>query len=212
MKLYSHWRSSASYRVRIALNLKALTFEQVTLDLGKSHADQHRPEYRRVNPQGVVPSLELDDGTVLTQSMAIIEYLEEAWPEPSLLPKRIEDRALVRSLSQIVCGDMHPLHTTRLINYLGETLSQQQISIDRWIAHWSTIGLRAIETLIGNDGYCFGEAISMADVFLVPEVYAARRFNVDLEPFERIKRVEERCNGLEPFQSAHPSRQPDAAS
>ena len=211
MKLYSHWRSSASYRVRIALNLKALTCEHVTLDLDKSHADQHRPEYRRVNPQGVVPSLELDNGTVLMQSMAIIEYLEEAWPEPRLLPKRIEDRALVRALSQMVCADMHPLHATRLIDYLGNALSLHQVWIDRWIAHWSTLGLRAIEGLIGNDGYCVGGAITMADVFLVPEVYAARRFKVDLEAFERIKRVEERCNGLEAFQLAHPLRQPDAA-
>lgn len=210
MKLYSHWRSSASYRVRIALNLKSLTYEHVTLDLDKGHADQHRPQYRRVNPQGVVPSLELDDGTVLMQSLAIIEYLEEVWPEPPLLPKRIEDRALVRALSQIVCADMQPLHTTRLINYLGEALSSHQDSIHRWIAHWSTIGFRAIEGLIGNDGYCVGEAITMADVFLVPEVYAARRFEVDLAPFERIRRVEEQCNGLKAFQLAHPSRQPDA--
>ena len=169
MKLYSHWRSSASYRVRIALNLKALTCEHVTFDLDKSHADQHRPEYRRVNPQGVVPSLELENGRVLMQSMAIIEYLEEAWPEPRLLPKRIEDRALVRALSQVVCADMHPLHTTRLIDYLGAELSLHQVSIDHWITHWSTSGLRAIEELIGNDGYCVGGAITMADIFLVPE-------------------------------------------
>jgi len=210
MKLYSHWRSSASYRVRIALNLKALTYEQVTLDLDKSQAAQHRPEYIRVNPQSVVPSLELDDGTVLMQSMAIIEYLEETWPEPPLLPKRVEDRALVRALSQMVCADMHPLHTTRLIDYLGEALALNQVSIDRWIAHWSTKGLRAIEKLIGNNG-CVGETLTMADVFLVPEVYAARRFKVDLMPFEKIRKVEERCNGLEAFQLAHPSRQPDAA-
>src|SRR6266581_4819643 len=211
MRLYSHWRSSASYRVRIALNLKGITYEHVTLDFDKSHADQHRPEYRRLNPQGVVPSLELDDGTVLMQSMAIVEYLEEASPEPRLLPERLEDRALVRALSQMVCADMHPLHTTRLIGYLGQALSLHQISIDRWIADWSAPGLGAIEGLIGNDGYCVGGAITMADVFLIPEVYAARRFKVDLESFERIRRVEERCNGLEAFQRAHPSRQPDAA-
>src|SRR5215471_12362812 len=129
MKLYSHWRSSASYRVRIALNLKGLAYEYVPLHLGKSHADQHRPEYRRVNPQGVVPSLELDDGAVLMQSMAIVEYLEEMWPEPHLLPKKMEDRALVRALSQMVCSDMHPLHTTRLIDYLGAAISLNQVSI-----------------------------------------------------------------------------------
>jgi maleylacetoacetate isomerase len=212
MKLYSHWQSSASYRVRIALNLKALTCEQVTLNLHKSHAAQHRPEYRRVNPQGVVPSLELDDGAALMQSMAIIEFLEETWPEPPLLPKSVEDRALVRALSQIVCADMHPLHTTRVIDYLEETLSLHQDSIDRWIAHWSTMGLRAIEGLIDDSGYCVGETVTMADVFLVPEVYAARRFKVDLEPFEKIRMVEKRCNELEAFQLAHPSRQPDAAA
>src|SRR5215468_6725498 len=123
MKLYSHWRSSASYRARIALNLKGLTYECVPLDLDKNRADQHRPEYRRVNPQGVVPSLELDNGNVLMQSMAIIEYLEEIRPLPCLLPKSSEDRALVRALSQIVCADMHPLHTTRLLDHLGQALS-----------------------------------------------------------------------------------------
>jgi maleylacetoacetate isomerase len=117
MKLYSHWRSSASYRVRIALNLKALTYEQVTIDLDKKHAAQHHLEYGRINPQGVVPSLELDDDTALMQSTAIIEYIEETWPEPPLLPKRAEERAFVRALSQIVCADMHPLHTTRVIEY-----------------------------------------------------------------------------------------------
>src|SRR5215471_1144896 len=210
MKLYTHWRSSASYRVRIALNLKALTYEHVTVDLNRKRSDQNRPEYRRVNSQGVVPSLELDNGTILMQSMAIIEYLEEAWPEPRLLPKRAEDRALVRALSQIVCADTHPLHTTRLIGYLGDVLSLDQDSIDRWIAHWSAPGLRTIEGLIGKCGFCVGEAITMADVFLIPEIYAARRFKVDLEPFERIRRVEERCNGLVAFQLAHPSHQPDA--
>jgi maleylacetoacetate isomerase len=127
-----------------------------------------------------------------------------------LLPKKSEDRALVRALSQMVCADMHPLHTTRLIDYLGHVLSLDQVSIKRWIAHWSTIGLRAVEELIGKDGYCVGGAVTMADVFLVPEVYAARRFEVDLESFERIRRVEEQCNSLEAFQLAHPSRQPDA--
>ena len=211
MKLYSHWRSSASYRVRIALNLKGLTYEYVPLDLDKKRADQHRPEYRRVNPQGVVPSLELDNGVILMQSMAIVEYLEEAWPDPHLLPEQIEDRARARALSQMVCSDMHPLHTTRLIDYLGQALSLNQPSIDSWIAHWCNIGLSTIEALIGNDGYCVGGAISMADVFLVPEIYAARRFKVDLAPFKRIRRVEERCNSLEAFQLAHPARQLDAA-
>ena len=211
MKLYSHWRSSASYRVRIALNLKGLTYEYVPLDLDKKRADQHRPEYKRVNPQGVVPSLQLDNGVILMQSMAIVEYLEEAWPEPHLLPEQIEKRARARALSQMVCSDMHPLHTTRLIDYLGQAPSLKPDSIDRWIAHWCNIGLSAIEGLIGNDGYCVGEAISIADVFLVPEVYAARRFKVDLAPFKRIRMVEEHCNGLEAFQLAHPARQPDAA-
>jgi len=197
--------------VRIALNLKSFIYELATLDLNMRHADQHRPEYRRVNPQGVVPSLELEDGTILMQSMAIIEYLEEARPEPHLLPKRIEDRALVRALSQLVCADMHPLHTTRLIDYLGQELSMHQDAIHGWIAHWSTIGLKAMEQLIGNDGYCVGGTVTMADVFLVPEIYAARRFKVDLAPFERIRRVEQRCNDLEAFTLGHPSRQPDAS-
>jgi len=208
VKLYSHWRSSASYRVRIALHLKGLACEHVTLDLDKGHADQHRAEYRRINPQGVVPSLQLDDGATLMQSIAIIEYLEEAYPEPRLLPRRLEERALVRALSQMVCADMHPLHTTRLIDYLSVSLDQA--SIDRWIAHWTTSGLRAIEGFIGEDGYCVGGALTMADVFLVPEVYAARRFKVNLDPFERIRKVEERCKALKAFQLAHPSRQPDA--
>jgi len=164
MKLYTHWRSSASYRVRIALNLKALTYEHVTVDLNRKRSDQNRPEYRRVNSQGVVPSLELDNGTILMQSMAIIEYLEEAWPEPRLLPKRAEDRALVRALSQIVCADTHPLHTTRLIGYLGDMLSLDQGSIDRWITYWSATSLRTIEGLIGDTGFCVGEAATMADV------------------------------------------------
>ena len=212
MKLYSHWRSSASYRVRIALNLKGLTYEYVPLDLDKNRSDQHRPEYRRVNPQGVVPSLELDNGVVLMQSMAIVEYLEEAWPAPHLLPEQMEDRARARSLSQMVCSDMHPLHTTRLIDYLEQKLSLKQASIDSWIARWCNSGLSTIEGLIRNDGYCVGGALSIADVFLVPEVYAARRFKIDLAPFKRIRKVEERCAGLEAFQLAHPLRQPDAST
>ena len=210
MKIYSHWRSSASYRLRIAMNLKGVPHELVAINLTPGRSEQLSPEYRRINKQGIVPSLILDDGTVLTQTMAIIEYLDEDFRDPLLLPERPEERARVRALCQIVCADMHPLHTTRVIEHLKHARVQDDDSAKAWIAHWVTPGLRAIEALIGERDTCIGSVVTMADVFLVPEVYAAHRFGVDIDPFPKIRRVDEYCSRLAAFRDAHPAAQPDA--
>ena len=136
MKLYSHWQSSASYRVRIALNLKQVDYLQTTVDLAPTKSQQHRPEFKAVNPQGLVPTLVLNNGTVLSQSMAIIEYLEELVPVPSLLPVEAAARARVRAIAQIVASDMHPLHTTRVFTYLANSLDLEPSAIDCWTSHW----------------------------------------------------------------------------
>jgi maleylacetoacetate isomerase len=212
MNLYSHWRSSASYRLRIALHLKRVAFKQITVDLTPAQSAQHRPEFKTINPQGLVPSLVLDNGCVLTQSIATIEYLDELIAMPPLLPGDAAARARIRAMAQMVTSDMHPLHTTRVFEYMANTLRLDQLALDRWTSHWVTRSLAAIEVMIGDTGYCFDNAVTLADVVLVPEVYAARRFKVDLTPFPRVRRVDERCCALEAFALAHPSRQPDAPS
>jgi len=211
MKLHGYWRSSAAYRVRIALNLKDLTAEQVPVDLvAGAH---HRPEHLARQPQGIVPVLELDDGTCLTQSLAICEYLDEAHPEPSLLPEGPLARARVRALAQVVACDIHPVNNLRLLTYLTDTLGHSEGENLAWYRHWIAEGFQALEAMLSSPAtgaFCHGDAPTLADVCLVPQLYNARRFDCDLSPYPTLVRIGQACEALPAFADAHPSRQPDA--
>ena len=210
LTLYTYFRSSAAYRVRIAANLKGIRYRPQFVHLLKG--EQRLPAYRTLNPQGLVPVLVVDE-TALTQSLAIIEYLEEAYPEPPLLPKALKDRAYVRALAAIIACDIHPLNNLRVICYLKETLNQDEKARLAWIQHWIQEGLAAFEEhLYRTQGrFCFGDGPTLADVCLVPQVYNARRFGCDLNNFPRIQAIDQHCLALPAFQQAAPENQPDAA-
>jgi maleylpyruvate isomerase len=208
--LYTYFRSSAAYRVRIALNLKGLTAEMVPIHLQKQGGLNRKPEYRAINPQMRVPALKLDSGDVLIQSLAIIEYLDEAHPQPALLPDDLIARAKVRALAQLTACDIHPLNNVGPLRYLKNQLGQAQAQIDAWYRHWILDGFDALEALIEASPYACGKEVTLADICLVPQVYNARRFNVALERFPRIAAVEEACNQLPAFERARPENQPDA--
>ena len=212
MKLYNYYRSSAAYRVRIALNLKGITWQHVGVHLLKA---QHRaPDYLKLNPAGLVPSLVADDGAVLTQSLAIMEYLDEAMPDSTpLLPGGAVDRAHVRALALLLACDVHPLNNVRVLNYLTNELGATTDQKNAWIAHWMTLGLEAFEQTLEQSGtsghFCFDNTPTIADCSLVPQVFSARRFNVDLSKFPRVVAIDALCNTLPAFISAHPKNQPD---
>ena len=210
MKLYTYWRSTSSYRVRIALALKGLQVEQAFIHLMRNGGEQHGEAYRALNPQERVPTLVLDDGTALTQSPAIIEYLEEAYPVPPLLPADRTQRAKVRAVAAIIGCDIQPLHNLGPLTYLRRTLGQAEPEVDAWITTWAGSGLKAVETLIGDGPYCFGKTPGLADVYLIPQLYAARRFGVPLDAYPRIRRVEAEAEGHPAFVKAHPANQPDS--
>jgi maleylacetoacetate isomerase len=210
MKLYTYWRSTSSYRVRIALALKGFDVEQVFVHLARNGGQQHEPAFRVLNPQGRLPVLELGTDAVITQSPAILEYLEEIRPTPPLLPSDPVQRARVRAVAAIIGCDIHPLHNIGPLNYLRKTLDVPEPEVSKWIATWIGQGLAAVEALIGDRGFCFGPDPGLADVYLVPQVYAAQRFGVTLEDFPRIGRVERLALDHVCFRVAHPSRQPDA--
>ena len=210
MKLYTYWRSTSSYRVRIALALKGLEAEQTSVHLVRDGGEQHGAAYRAINPQGRVPSLVLDDGTVLTQSPAILEYLEEAFPSPPLLPSDPVGRARVRAVADIIACDIHPLHNVSPLNYLRRTLGQDEAAVNAWIATWIGEGLTAVESLIGDGPYCFGDAPGLADIHLIPQLYAARRFGVPLDACPCIRRIEAKAIEHPAFVKAHPANQPDS--
>lgn len=211
MKLYGYWRSTSSYRLRIALSLKGLVPETVPVHLVRDGGEHRGDAYRRINPQRRVPSLRLDDGRVLIQSPAIIEYLEELYPDPPLLPPDPVDRARVRAVAAIIGCDIHPLHNVGPLDHLRRDLGHGEAEVVAWITRWISEGFEAIEALIDGDGYCFGTAPGLADIYLVPQLYAARRFAVPLDPFPRIGRAVALAEAHPAFQAAHPSRQPDAA-
>ena len=210
MKLYTYWRSTSSYRVRIALALKGLETEQAFIHLVRSGGEQHGEAYRALNPQERVPTLVLDDGNALTQSPAIIEYLEETYPVPPLLPSDPTRRAKVRAVAAIIGCDIQPLHNLGPLTYLRRTLGQGEPEVSAWIATWAGSGLKAVEALIGDGPYCFGDAPGLADVYLIPQLYAARRFGVPLDAYPRIRRVEAEAEGHPAFVKAHPANQPDS--
>lgn len=210
MKLYSYFRSSAAYRVRIALNLKGLPYEMVPIHLTKDGGRQHAPEYRAINPQARVPSLEVSNGNILTQSMAIIEYLDETHPEPPLLPADALDRAQVRAIAQLIACDIHPLNNLVALQYLKRQLKHEQAQVDVWYHHWITEGFAALETLLGGGPYAWGASVTLADVCLVPQVANARRFKISLDKFPKIVAAETACLKLPAFDRARPENQPDA--
>lgn len=209
MILYGHAVSSASYRVRIALALKGLQVRTVLLDLRAG--EQRLEEYLRVNCQGLVPALALDDGTVLTQSVAIIEYLDEMYPDPPLLPRAPVARARVRALAQTITCDVHPLNNLRVLQYLEAEMHQAKAARDAWYGHWICLGFGALEHCLLADAatgrFCHGDAPSLADVCLVPQVANARRLAVDLGPYPRIVGIDAACRERQDFQSAAPERQ-----
>lgn len=210
MKLYNYFRSSASFRVRIALNLKGLPYEYVPIHLSKG--EQKTPEYAAMTAEQLVPMLELDNGQRLTQSMSIIEYLDETHPEPALLPADSLGRARVRALSQIVACEIHPLNNLRVLKYLVRDLKVAEDDKNGWYKHWVRLGLQAFEGQLQaspRSSYSHGEAPTMADCLLVPQIFNARRFDCDLTGLTRTMEVFEACMKLEAFQKAQPSACPD---
>lgn len=210
MKLYSYFRSSAAFRARIALNLKGLAHEIVPVHLVRDGGEHRTPAYRAINPQMRVPALELDDGQVLIQSQAIIEYLEETFPDPPLLPHDPLGRAKARAVAAVIGCDIHPLNNSGTLGYLRRGLGQEQAAIDAWYAHWIAAGFEAIEALIAPAPFAFGDSPGLADVFIVPQVFNAWRFKVPLDDFPKIRAVEAACHDLPAFQAAAPDAQPDA--
>jgi maleylacetoacetate isomerase len=210
MKLYGFFRSSAAFRVRIALNLKGLDYENVFVHLRRS--DQQQPAYRGVNPQGLVPTLE-DGEARLIQSLAIIEYLDETYPAPPLLPSRPADRARVRALADIVACDIHPINNLRVLRYLHGQLGHGEDVIGAWYNHWIALGFEALEQLLAGDrrtgAFCQGDQPGLADIALIPQVVNSERYRLDLAPYPTIARIYRRCMQLEAFAAAHPDRQAD---
>ena len=213
MKLYNFFRSGTSHRLRIALNLKGLAYQYGAVDL---RSEQHlAPDFKAVNPQGLVPALVLDDGRVLTQSPAILEWLEERYPEPALLPSNAEDRARVRALAAVVGCDIHPVNNRRILEALRHDFGADEAAVNRWCGTWIGAGFDAIEQLLAADArrgaFCFGQTPTLADVYLVPQVESARRFKIDLGRWPLISAVDAACGRLEAFARAVPQAQPDVS-
>jgi len=213
MKLYSYFRSSAAYRVRIALHLKGLAFDYAPVHLRKG--EQHEEAYRAVNRQQLVPTL-LDGDTVVTQSLAIIEYLDETKPEPALLPSTPAGRARVRAIALAICCDVHPLNNLRVLRYLVRTLNVGEEAKDAWYRHWIDTGLTALEAQLASDAptgrFCHGDVPTVADICLVPQLANARRTNIPLDGYPTLLRIDANSRALEAFARAAPDRQPDADS
>ena len=209
MELYSYFRSSAAFRVRIALNLKGLEYQQVPVNL--LNAEQLSEHYRQHNPQGLVPALALDDNTVLAQSMAIMEWLEEAYPQPALLPDTPLERAYVRGLCQHIACDVHPLNNMSVTNYLKAHLDADTTAVHNWYSHWMHRGFSAIEEQVssGNGQVCYGQTPGLADCLLIPQMFNAFRFEVDMAAFPTLCAIYEYCNSLDAFIAANPAYQPD---
>jgi maleylacetoacetate isomerase len=210
MKLYGYFRSSAAFRLRIALNLKGLDYDNAFIHLRRG--DQAQPDFRGVNPQGLVPVLEVD-GQVLSQSLPIIEYLDETHPEPPLLPPDAAGRARVRGLAAIVACDIHPINNLRVLRYLQRPLGHDHAAIETWYNHWIAEGFAALERLLAGDAhtgrFCHEDRPGLADIALVPQVVNSERYRLDLSPYPTITRIFDTCMTLNAFAAAHPERQPD---
>jgi maleylacetoacetate isomerase len=213
MKLYTFFRSSASYRVRIALNLKGLDYEQLPIHLRRGGGEQFTPAYKAINPHALVPTLE-DAGRYFTQSLAIIEYLEERYPRPPLLPADPAGRATVRAMALAVACEIHPLQNLRVLKYLHSELKQGEEDVNRWARHWIDLGFQALEqqvrALPHRGKFCFGDAPTIADVCLIPQLSNARRFHCDLSGYPTLVQIEAHCTALPAFAKAAPENQPDA--
>ena len=213
LKLYTYFRSSAAYRVRIALNLKGLSYQSIPVHLLKGGGEHLQDSYRAINPGAMVPSLQ-DGAVTLTQSLAILEYLEEVYPDIALLPADALGRARVRALALIVACDIHPLNNLRVLKYLGGMLQLSEGAKAEWYRHWVQEGLATIETHLARDSqtgaFCHGDSPTLADCCLIPQVFNAQRFKVDLSPYPTIAAIHARCAELPAFINAHPERQPDA--
>jgi maleylacetoacetate isomerase len=209
VKLHTFFRSSAAYRVRIALQLKGVAYDAVPVHFRR--AEQRGDEFLRLNPQGLLPVLEVD-GVVLTQSLAIVDYLDTRFPEPRLIPADPLARARVLAMAHIVACDMHPLNNLRVLEYLRVDLGLAKEAVDTWYAHWIAMGFGALEPLVAAEGgqYCFGDTITLADACLVPQVYNARRFACDLSPYPRLVEIDARLASHDAFINAAPEAQPDA--
>jgi maleylpyruvate isomerase len=213
MKFYGYVRSSAAYRVRIALNLKGIPFEEIPVELRAPTSAQRTPQFLELNPQGLVPVL-VHEGRTITQSLAIIEYLEETQPQPPLLPRAPAERAQVRALALAVACDIHPLNNTRVLSYLRTALGQAEPHVDAWYAHWIAVGLTALESeaqrVSGDGRHMFGTQVTLADVLIVPQMYNARRFKCDTAPFPTLRGICAYLETLPPFAAAAPEAQPAA--
>jgi maleylpyruvate isomerase len=213
MKLYSYFRSSASYRVRIALNLKGLPYEYAAVHLLRNGGEQLTPEYRRVGPDGIVPVL-VDDDLVLRQSLAIIEYLEETHPNPPLLPNTPGDRAYVRAIALQIACEIHPLDNLRVLKYLKHELGVADEAKDAWYKHWVRNGFDVLESMLAGDPrtgkFAYGETPTMADLALIPQVFNAQRFKIDMQPYPTIQRIYDEAMRHDAFVRAAPEQQPDA--
>ena len=213
MKLYTFFRSSASYRVRIVLNLKGLSYEQAPIHLRRGGGEQFTAAYKAVNPQALVPTLE-DGGRVLTQSLAIVEYLDEKYPQPPLLPSDPADRALVRSMALVIACEVHPIQNLRVLNHVKKEYNQTDDQVNRWAQHWIDLGLSALEQLIvaqpKRGKFCFGDTPTLADICLVPQLGNARRYGCDLTRYPTLQQIEKTCMALPAFSNAAPEKQPDS--
>lgn len=212
--LFSYFRSSASYRVRIALNLKGVAYETVPVHLLNQGGEQFLPAFTEINPHALVPVL-ADAGRHLTQSLAMLEYLEERYPTPSLLPGDAGQRARIRELALAIACEIHPLNNLRVLRYLKNELGVEEAQKNAWIHHWIKLGFAALERQLAADStrghFCVGDAPTLADCCLVPQIFNARRFEVDMAPYPTLVAIDAACNALPAFQQAHPAQQPDAA-
>jgi len=212
VRLYGYFRSSAAYRVRIAVNLQGLTVEHTFVHLRSG--EQRTDDYLARNPQGLVPMLETDDGKRITQSLAIIEWLEETHPQPPLLPATADERARVRAIALSIAADIHPLNNTRVLQYLQRTIGVDDATRDAWNRHWCELGLSALDTQLGRESatgrFCHGDTPTLADVFLVPQLANARRVDIDVTTFPTLQRIEAACTALPAFAQAAPGEQADA--
>lgn len=213
IKLYGYWRSTAAYRVRIALNLKQISYSQESVHLVKDGGEQHQPSYRDINPQGLVPTL-LDGNFRIGQSLAILEYLEERYPNSPLLPDCFEHRALVRQCCQLIACDIHPLNNLRVLQYLTKELSIADENKTKWYHHWLSEGFSALEMMLKKNNiqgpYCFGTELTMVDACLIPQIYNANRFGYSMERHPFLQLVNNNCLELTRFKDAIPENQPDA--